>query len=254
MSDFFDTPLSEFDTLEHHGIKGQKWGVRNAEWYPIDAYRKAKGIVVDAANSNTAKAIKSGTATAAKKTAEATKKTAKAVEEAYKESRAKKKVKKEEKKVATAEKRRVATEEEKQRILKSGTPGEVIKIADQLTNEELNWAKNRNELLSRLRELEGKRVSEQKAAQKRNSKWGKLVRLGETIKMASQPAEDVATALQRFKKLIDVFDDDKDKEKKKKTSPKISEILKNPDNYTDEQVKNARLRQANLEAMEKANK
>ena len=82
MSDFFDTPLSEFDTLEHHGIKGQKWGVRNAEWYPIDAYRKAKGIVVDAANSNTAKAIKSGTATAAKKTAEVTKKSAKAVEEA----------------------------------------------------------------------------------------------------------------------------------------------------------------------------
>lgn len=27
-------------TLSHHGIKGQKWGVRNAEWYPISAYRK----------------------------------------------------------------------------------------------------------------------------------------------------------------------------------------------------------------------
>lgn len=25
--------------LQHHGIQGQKWGVRNAEWYPIAAYQ-----------------------------------------------------------------------------------------------------------------------------------------------------------------------------------------------------------------------
>lgn len=25
--------------LQHHGIKGQKWGVRNAEWYPIADYK-----------------------------------------------------------------------------------------------------------------------------------------------------------------------------------------------------------------------
>lgn len=29
-------------TLSHHGIKGQKWGVRNAEWYPIAKYRANK--------------------------------------------------------------------------------------------------------------------------------------------------------------------------------------------------------------------
>ncbi len=29
--------------LMHHGIKGQKWGVRNAEWYPIDAWKASKG-------------------------------------------------------------------------------------------------------------------------------------------------------------------------------------------------------------------
>lgn len=27
--------------LEHHGIQGQKWGVRNALWYPIEAFRKS---------------------------------------------------------------------------------------------------------------------------------------------------------------------------------------------------------------------
>lgn len=28
--------------LEHHGIKGQRWGVRNAEWYPIAAWEASK--------------------------------------------------------------------------------------------------------------------------------------------------------------------------------------------------------------------
>ena len=29
--------------LCHHGIKGQKWGVRNAEWYPIAAWKESVG-------------------------------------------------------------------------------------------------------------------------------------------------------------------------------------------------------------------
>ena len=28
------------ESLSHHGVKGQRWGERNAEWYPIDAYKK----------------------------------------------------------------------------------------------------------------------------------------------------------------------------------------------------------------------
>ena len=33
-------PLNDYrNYLEHHGVKGQKHGVRNAEWYPIDAWK-----------------------------------------------------------------------------------------------------------------------------------------------------------------------------------------------------------------------
>lgn len=28
------------DSLQHHGVKNQSWGVRNAEWYPIEEYKK----------------------------------------------------------------------------------------------------------------------------------------------------------------------------------------------------------------------
>lgn len=33
-------PLNDYrNYLQHHGVKGQKWGQRNAEWYPIAAYK-----------------------------------------------------------------------------------------------------------------------------------------------------------------------------------------------------------------------
>ena len=30
----------KINTLSHSGVPGQKWGVRRAEWYPIDKYRE----------------------------------------------------------------------------------------------------------------------------------------------------------------------------------------------------------------------
>lgn len=42
MDDLFNNYWPENDFryyLQHHGVKNQKWGVRNAEWYPIAAYQ-----------------------------------------------------------------------------------------------------------------------------------------------------------------------------------------------------------------------
>ncbi|MCI8992256.1 MAG: hypothetical protein HFG80_05935 [Eubacterium sp.] len=41
------------DELYHHGIKGQKWGVRNGPPYPIDRSSKRDTIVKDAIESGT---------------------------------------------------------------------------------------------------------------------------------------------------------------------------------------------------------
>ncbi len=43
--------LNEDDTLQHHGIKGQKWGVKNGPPYPLDKSRKSDTIVKDAIES-----------------------------------------------------------------------------------------------------------------------------------------------------------------------------------------------------------
>ena len=43
--------------LQHHGIQGQKWGIRNAEWYPIADY---KAHVKRIGGSEKSEKIKSG--------------------------------------------------------------------------------------------------------------------------------------------------------------------------------------------------
>lgn len=41
----------DHDTLVHHGVKGQKWGVRNGPPYPLDKSNKRDTIVKDAIDS-----------------------------------------------------------------------------------------------------------------------------------------------------------------------------------------------------------
>lgn len=256
MSDFLDTPLSAYDEyLEHHGIKGQKWGVRNAEWYPIDAYRKAKGLVVDAANSDAGKKavsitkdVASKTKEKAKEAVEFTKKAAKKASEDHAEKKAKRKEQKAEAARSKEEHRREVEAEEKMRILNNGTPAEVLRIADQLTNDELNYARNRNQLLKDIRELDSKHTSDLKNKQFQK-KWGALVNAGDTLRKVSQPIEDTATALERYKKFTKVVKDLNKDDDSEKVAPSVRDVLNNPGKYSDEKVKKSFERNQRLKSM-----
>ena len=46
MDEIFIYPQNDYRSfLEHHGIPGQKWGVRKAAWYPISAFQKASNKI-----------------------------------------------------------------------------------------------------------------------------------------------------------------------------------------------------------------
>lgn len=205
LSEYFD----DRECLSHHGIKGQKWGIRNAEWYPIEAYRRSKGIVKEKAEavSKAAGPVVDAAKSVAKKTGVAITEAAKTAKEAHEEHKKEKKKKEQLKKMkagreAKARERKEAAdfEVEKRRILNEGSPGEVLRIADKLTNEELNYAKNRNELIRQLTEAEGKRLTREKRSDF-NKKWGTIIDVADTLKMVSEPAGTAADALQNFNKL-----------------------------------------------------
>lgn len=46
--------------LAHHGIKGQKWGIRNADWYPISAWQNHLSLNPDSNIVSSKKASSSG--------------------------------------------------------------------------------------------------------------------------------------------------------------------------------------------------
>lgn len=205
LSEYFD----DQEGLSHHGIKGQKWGIRNAEWYPIDAYRKSKGAIKEKAEavSKAASPVVDTAKSLVKNAGEAISKAAKSAKDAHEEHKKEKKKKEQLKKMkagreAKARERKEAAdfEVEKRRILNEGSPGEVLRIADKLTNEELNYAKNRNELIRQLTEAEGKRLTREKRSDF-NKKWGTIIDVADTLKMISEPAGTAADALQNFNKL-----------------------------------------------------
>lgn len=181
------------DYLSHHGIMGQKWGIRNALWYPIEAYQKSKTYLENLGRENAPKAAaaaKEGArkvGSAVSKGAAATKETAKKVKASHDEhAKAKKKKKqlanaRKAKANKAAEAKRVQKEAEdfeakKERILNNGTPGEVLKIADRLTNNELQYAITRNDSLTRLREAESRRVKSISDKESKK-KWGTIKNL-----------------------------------------------------------------------------
>lgn len=199
--------------LIHHGVPGQKWGVRKAAWYPISAFQKAKATV----GSKVAEFRQKRAAEKKRKQRVANLAKARATRAAKL---------KEEKDFA----------EEKKRILTSGTPGEVLKISSKLTDKEIQDATIRNKNLENLRNMEETRIKRVKA-EEFNRKYGKYIKMVETAKLVGGYANDVGNAYKNVKNLLDVFgkkgDDDAPKDKSKDQSQNTkgqTDNGKKPDN------------------------
>ena len=209
--------------LEHHGISGQKWGVRKAPWYPISAFKdsvKRAGKKVSDMRSN------------------------------YAEKRKARKAEKEEARKAAQKKKdeelQRKFEEDKEKVLRTGTPGEIMKLAPHLTTKELQDAITRNQALENLKNAEKKRISDIEEAEF-EAKYAKLNNIARNVRKGIELA---SVGIDAYNKVQDVMDLINGTAEKAKTAPSVAEILANPRNFTDAQVQAALNRQRNIDAMQ----
>lgn len=116
-----------YNELNHSGVPGQKWGVRNAEWYPISAWK--------------AHLRKEGRATVNKKTTGelSDRKRKKIAKKVAKQRTANLQ------KAREAKARAIESRKEKEDIIRTGDIERAIKRIDDFSNEELNIIRARNQ-------------------------------------------------------------------------------------------------------------
>ena len=129
----------KINTLSHSGVLGQKWGVRRAEWYPIDKYREhLKNLGYDEKTIN-------------KKMKKAEKGEAKYQKQLAK-TRAKNLIKAQEARKANINTKNEENQNKKtkEELIKSGDIKEINKNVQDYTNEEINEAMARHNTVKNL--------------------------------------------------------------------------------------------------------
>ena len=129
----------KINTLSHSGVLGQKWGIRRAEWYPIDKYREhLKNLGYDEKTIN--KKMKKAEKGEAKYKKQVAKTRAKNLIKAQETRKANNNVKNEENQ----------NKKTKEELIKSGDIKEINKNVQDYTNEEINAAITRHNTVKNL--------------------------------------------------------------------------------------------------------
>ena len=129
----------KINTLSHSGVLGQKWGIRRAEWYPIDKYREhLKNLGYDEKTIN--KKMKKAERGEAKYKKQVAKTRAKNLIKAREAKKANINVKNEENQ----------NKKTKEELIKSGDIKEINKNVQDYTNEEINEAITRYNTVKKL--------------------------------------------------------------------------------------------------------
>ena len=161
----------KINTLSHSGVLGQKWGIRRAEWYPIDKYREhLKNLGYDEKTIN--KKMKKAEKGEAKYQKQLAKTRAKNLIKAREAKKANINVKNEENQ----------NKKTKEELIKSGDIKEINKNAQDYTNEEINEAIKRHNTVKNLSDEVSKSYPQ---AEKTVQKFMKDVG-GETLKTVAK--------------------------------------------------------------------
>lgn len=129
----------KINTLSHSGVLGQKWGIRRAEWYPIDKYREhLKNLGYDEKTIN--KKMKKAERGEAKYKKQVAKTRAKNLTKAQEARKANINAKNEENQ----------NKKTKEELIKSGDIKEINKNVQDYTNEEINEAMTRHNTVKNL--------------------------------------------------------------------------------------------------------
>ena len=163
----------KINTLSHSGIKGQKWGIRRAEWYPINKYREhLKNLGYDEKTIN--KKMKKAEKGEAKYKKQVVKTRAKNLIKAQETRKANINVKNDE----------YQNKKTKEELIKSGDIKEINKNVQDYTNEEINEAITRYNTVKKLSNEVSKSYPQvDKAVQKFMKDVG-----GETLKTVAKDA------------------------------------------------------------------